>query len=99
MNDLFKTQKKNRVELTDGFFLTPDDNYGLILQRDVEKTRVKKDKTEETFLGKEQYFYPRTSQALTKYMNEALSEVKSLEDIKNTLERVEKTINEIKENW
>lgn len=32
-------------------------------------------------------------------MNETLNEVKSLEDIKNTLERVEKTINEIKENW
>lgn len=99
MNDLFLTQKKQRVELTDGFYLVPDGNYGLILQREVEKTRVKKDKTEETFLDKEQYFYPRTSQALTKYLNQTLSDSKSLEDIKNILERVEKTINEIKENW
>lgn len=49
MNDLFKNEKKQRVELTDGFYLVPDGNYGLILQREVEKTRVKKDKTEETF--------------------------------------------------
>lgn len=99
MNDLFKNEKKQRVELTDGFCLVPDGSYGLVLQREVEKTRVKKDKTEENYLDVQQFYYPRTSQALIKYMNETLSEVKSLEDIKNTLERVEKTINEIKENW
>jgi hypothetical protein len=99
MNDLFKNEKKQRIELTEGFFLVPDGAYGLVLQREVEKIRVKKDKTEEKYLDVQQFYYPRTSQALTKYLNETLSDSKSLEDIKNSLERVEKTINLIKENW
>lgn len=104
MNPLFKNSKK--IILDDKYSIIPDSDHGLVLvfeeQRQREKIDVKtKKKTGEiedyTFTDK--WYYPKTSFTLDRYLRLKLGETKDLEDIKNTLERIEKKVDELKENW
>lgn len=99
MNELFSKMKSERIELTDGYVLLPDSFNGIVLQRETEKIRTKKDKTEEKYTHIETIYQPTVSQTLTRYLQLSMSEAKSIEELKDIVLRVEKTIESIKERW
>lgn len=99
MNEVFKKMSSERIELTDNFFLLPDGFNGIILQRETEKTRTKKDKTEEKYTHIETIYQPTISKTLTRYLQLSTSEAKSIEELRDIVLRVENKINNLKENW
>ena len=99
MNEIFKKLNSERIELTDGYVLLPDSFNGIVLQRETEKTRKKKDKTEEKYTHVETIYQPTISKALTRYLQLTASEAKSIEELRDIVLRVENKINQIKESW
>ena len=99
MNEIFKKLNSERIELTDGYVLMPDGFNGIVLQRETEKTRKKKDKTEEKYTHVETIYQPTISKALTRYLQLTASEAKSIEELRDIVLRVEDKINQIKEVW
>ena len=99
MNEVFKKLNSERIELTDGYVLLPDGFNGIVLQRETEKTRRKKDETEEKYIHIETIYQPTVSQTLTRYLQLTASEAKSIEQLKDIVLRVEDKINQIKEVW
>ena len=99
MNEVFKKLNSERIELTDGYVLLPDSFNGIVLQRETEKTRRKKDKTEEKYIHVETIYQPTISKALTRYLQLTASEAKSIEELRDIVLRVEDKINSLKEVW
>lgn len=99
MNEIFTKINSERIELTDGYFLLPDSFNGIVLQRETEKIRTKKDKTEEKYIHIETIYQPTVSQTLTRYLQLSISEAKTIEELKDIVLRVESKINNIKERW
>ena len=106
MHEVFKKMKSKKIQLDSEFWLMPDPYKGLILQREVEKSRKKIDKEtkkptgeEETYTQIEQHFFPRLSQTLNKYLELKSTEASSIEELKDLVLKVEEKINLIKENW
>lgn len=99
MNEIFSKMKSERIELTDGYFLLPDGFNGIVLQRETEKIRTKKNKTEEKYTHIETIYQPTISKTLTRYLQLSTSEAKSIEELKAIVLRVEDKINNIKESW
>ena len=106
MHEIFKKLKSKRIQLDTEFWLLPDPYKGLILQREVEKSRKKIDKEtkkptgeEEIYTQVEQHFFPRLSQTLNKYLELKSTEASSIEELKELVLSVETTINSIKERW
>lgn len=102
MNEIFKNNNPNKIILDKLYSLQPDGFRGLVLVFEEERTRKKLDsKTKketgesEQYIFTEKYYYPKLSQSLTKYLKLSLNVSKDLEDIKNTLERIENKIAEI----
>ena len=101
MNSVFKNAGTRRINLDEKFYLAPNDNYGLMLTQEVVKIRKKVDKetkkpngeTEE-YLGTEKYYFPRLSQSINKYIQLTSNEATSIEELKEILLRIEKTIEE-----
>ena len=105
MNEVFTKMKSKKIQLDSEFWLMPDPYKGLILQREVEKSRKKIDKEtkkpteEETYTQIEQHFFPRLSQTLNKYLELKSTEASSIEELKDLVLKVEEKINLIRENW
>jgi hypothetical protein len=99
MNEIFTKLNSERIELTDGYVLLPDGFNGIVLQRETEKIRTKKDKTEEKYIHTETIFQPTISKTLTRYLQLTTSEAKSIEELRDIVLRVEDKINQIKEVW
>ena len=99
MNEVFTKMKSERIELTDGYVLLPDSFNGIVLQRETEKIRTKKDKTEEKYTHIETIYQPTVSQTLTRYLQLTASEAKSIEELRDIVLRVENKINSLKESW
>ena len=99
MNEVFTKMNSERIELTDNFFLLPDGFNGIILQRETEKIRRKKNETEEKYIHTETIFQPTISKTLTRYLQLTASEAKTVEELRDIVLRVENKINQIKENW
>src|SRR5690348_3480856 len=100
MNETFKKLKSKKIELDDTFYLLPDGFKGLVLQREVEKTRKKKDSGEkETYLDSEQWYFPTISQTLNHYLKLKSVDAQSVENLRDIVLRVEDKINKIKEQW
>ena len=99
MNEVFKKLNSKRIELTDGYVLMPDGFNGIVLQRETEKIRKKKDETEEKYTHVETIYQPTISQTLTRYLQLSTSEAKSIEEFRTIVLRVENKINNLKENW
>lgn len=106
MNDIFKNMNSKKIILDDKYYLEPDGYHGLVLVFEEERTRKKLDpKTKketgetEDYIFSDKWYFPKTSQTLDKYLTLSLKENKTVEELRNTLERVEKTIESIKENW
>ena len=99
MNEVFKKLNSERIELTDGYVLLPDSFNGIVLQREIEKTRRKKDETEEKYIHTETIYQPTISKTLTRYLQLSTSESKSIEELRDIVLRVEDKINQIKEVW
>ena len=99
MNNVFTKMNSERIELTDGYVLLPDPFNGIILQRETEKIRTKKDKTEEKYTHVETIYQPTISKTLTRYLQLSTSEAKSIEELRDIVLRVEDKINQIKEAW
>ena len=99
MNEVFKKLNSERIELTDGYVLLPDSFNGIVLQRETEKTRRKKNETEEKYIHVETIYQPTISKTLTRYLQLIASEAKSIEELRDIVLRVENKINQIKEVW
>ena len=99
MNEVFKKLNSERIELTDGYVLLPDGFNGIVLQRETEKTRRKKNETEEKYTHTETIYQPTISKTLTRYLQLTASEAKSIGELKDVVLRVENKINQIKEVW
>ena len=99
MNEIFTKLNSERIELTDGYVLLPDSFNGIVLQRETEKTRRKKNKTEEKYIHVETIYQPTISKTLTRYLQLSTSEAKSIEELRDVVLRVEDKINKIKEVW
>ena len=105
MHEIFTKMKSKKIQLDSEFWLMPDPYKGLILQREVEKSRKKIDKEtkkptgEEIYTKIEQHFFPRLSQTLNKYLELKSTEASSIEELKDLVLKVEEKINLIKENW
>ena len=65
MNEIFTKLNSERIELTDGYVLMPDGFNGIVLQRETEKTRRKKNETEEKYIHTETIYQPTISKTLT----------------------------------
>ena len=99
MNEIFTKLNSERIELTDGYVLLPDSFNGIVLQRETEKTRRKKDETEEKYIHVETIYQPTISKTLTRYLQLTASEAKSIGELRDVVLRVENKINQIKEVW
>ncbi len=99
MNEIFTKLNSERIELTDGYVLLPDSFNGIVLQRETEKTRRKKNETEEKYIHVETIYQPTISKTLTRYLQLTASEAKSIEELRDIVLRVEDKINQIKESW
>jgi hypothetical protein len=90
MHEVFKKMKSKKIQLDSEFWLMPDPYKGLILLREVEKSRKKIDKEtkkptgeEEIYTQIEQHFFPRLSQTLNKYLELKSTEASSIEELKD----------------
>lgn len=99
MNEIFIKFKSENIPLSDGFYLRPDGFRGLVLVKETEKVREKKDKTKEKYIHTESIYQPTVSKTLQRYLELSLSECKDIKEIKETLKRVENQILTIKEKW
>ena len=99
MNEIFEKFKSENIPLDGGYFLRPDGFRGLVLVRESEKVREKKDKTKEKYIHTESIYQPTVSKTLQRYLELSLSECKDIKEIKKTLERIENQILTIKETW
>lgn len=99
MNEVFTKMNSERIELSDNFFLLPDGFNGIVLQRETEKIRRKKNETEEKYTHIETIYQPTISKTLTRYLQLSTSEAKSIEELRDVVLRVENKINQIKESW
>ena len=99
MNEIFTKMNSERIELTDGYVLLPDSFNGIVLQRETEKIRRKKNETEEKYIHVETIYQPTISKTLTRYLQLTASEAKSIEELRDIVLRVENKINQIKEGW
>ena len=98
MHNIFKKMKAERIELTDGYHLETDGFKGLTLV--FEENRLKKNKKsgkEEPYLFRDMWYFPTLSQVFSKYLMVTTNEAKSLEDLKEILERVEDKIDNMKD--
>ena len=74
MNKIFEKHKTQRIDLCEEFFLVPDSFKGLVLTKEVVKTRKKLDKDRkktgetEQYTDIQQWFFPKLSQTLSKYL-------------------------------
>jgi hypothetical protein len=94
MNKVF--QKTQLIELCEEFFLVPDGFKGLVLTKEVIKTRKKLDKETrkptgetETYNDIEQWFFPKLSQTLNKYLQLKTCEANSVQELLEVVLRVE----------
>lgn len=99
MNEIFEKFKSENIPLDGEYFLRPDGFKGLVLVRETEKSREKKDGTKEKYIHTESIYQPTISKTLQRYLELSLSECKDIKEIKQTLERVESQILKIKEKW
>jgi hypothetical protein len=99
MNDIFKAMNSKKIILEGKYYLEPDSDHGLVLTFEEERIREKKDGTEEKYLFQDRWFFPRTSQTLSKYLSLVVQESNTIEELKETVERVENLILTIKEKW
>lgn len=98
MNELFKQKKNKRIQLCEDYFLSPDSYKGLVLTKEVIKTRKKLDKDRkktgeiEQYTDLDHWYFPKLSQTLSKYLQLKTLECDSVEELLETVLRVEKMI-------
>ncbi len=99
MNNVFK--KSDRIELDSEFCLVPDGFRGLVLTKEEIKIRKKVDKEtkkptgeEEQYIDLKQFYYPKLSQTLNKYLELKSCEAKSIEELRDIVLGVETLIKE-----
>lgn len=99
MNSVFKNAGAKKINLDEEFYLSPDENYGLMLTQEVVKIRKKVDKEtkkptgeEEEYLGTERWYFPKLSQAVNKYIQLSGNEATSIVELREILLRIENTI-------
>lgn len=98
MHNIFKKMKVERIELTDGYHLEPDPYRGLMLvHEEIGEKENKKTGEKEPTVKRTALFYPKISQIFSKYLMVTTNEAKSIEELKETVERVERKIDEMKD--
>ena len=93
MNKAFKNTQK--IVLDDKFYLEPDQFKGLVLVFNEERTRTKKDGTEEQYVFEDRYYHPSLSQTLRKYMMLKVNYANSINDLHTIVQQLENTINSL----
>jgi len=101
MNQIFEKKKTNVIILDDNYFLSPDQFKGLVLTKEETKTRKKLNEDRkptgetESYTDKKEWFYPKLSQTLNKYLELKTCEAKSVEELKEIVLRIETTISKL----
>ena len=104
MNNVFKN--KNRIDLEEGFYLTPDGFRGIVLNVETEKTRKKIDKEtkkptgeEEQYVDIENYYFPVLGMALKKYVELSQNSAKNLEEVIEKTDKILTVVEEFKTKY
>lgn len=98
MHTIFKKMKVDKIELTDGYHLEADSYRGLILVHEEIGEKVnKKTGEKEPTVKREALYYPTLSKVFSRYLMVTTNEAKSIEELKETVERVERKIDEMKD--
>jgi hypothetical protein len=98
MHTIFKNMNTDRIELTDGYHLEPDGYRGLVLvHEEIGEKENKKTGEIEPTVKRQSHFYPKLSQIFSKYLMVTTNEAKSIEELKQILERVEGKIDNMKD--
>lgn len=97
MNEIFKKVNKKRIALDDKWSLEPDQFKGLVLVLEEPRTRIKKDtEIEEIYTFVDKWYHLKLSQALENYLKQTTLKASSIEELKEIVLRVEKTIENLK---
>jgi hypothetical protein len=94
MNKIFTEKNTDKVVLDEKYYLEPDGFKGLVLVFEEPRVREKKDKTEEDYVFQDRWYFPKLSQTISKYLMLTTNEAKSIEELRDIVLRVEKTIND-----
>lgn len=98
MHNIFKKMKVERIELSDGYHLEPDQYRGLMLiHEEIGEKENKKTGEKEPTVKRTAIYHPTLSQIFSKYLMVTTNEAKSLEELKEILERVEGKIDSMKD--
>lgn len=97
MNNIFKKAGKDKIQIDNNYFLETDSFRGIVLVREFEKERKKKDETVETYLAQERWYYPRVVMALEKYFDDKHNS--DLSKIKENTEEALKVLKEFRDNF
>ena len=85
------------MKLDEKHLIVYDDN-NVTLRFQENRVRIKKDKTEESYLFKEDRYYPNVKSALKSYVNLKLKGSESMQDILDRIDEVELLISKLKTN-
>lgn len=80
MNKAFKNSI--RIELDSNWFIESDGDNGVILTfREIRERVNKKTEEKEEYMFEDKFYYPRIAQALRAYVNKALNNSSSIQEI------------------
>jgi len=97
MNEIFKRMKTKKIPLCEKYYLSPDQFKGLVLVLEEPRVRIKKDtEEEETYTFVDKWYHLTLSQTLENYLKQTALKATSIEDLRDIVLRVEKTIEKIK---
>jgi hypothetical protein len=85
------------MKLDENHLIVYDDN-NVTLRFQEDRVRIKKDKTEESYLFKEDRYYPNVKSALKSYVNLKLKGSESIQNILDRIDDVELLISKLKTN-
>ena len=100
MNNIFK--HKDRVDLTEHYYLTSDSYKGVVLVQHFPAQRTNKKKETVEYTAEERFYYPTLAQALDKFVSLrqiVLPEVSEMLEIQKETLDILKEFKELYKNW
>ena len=94
MNKVFT--KNNKIELDDKYSLTPDSDNGIVLTfNEIRQRKNKETKETEDYSFKDNWYFPKISQALNQYVKLTQNSSTSIQNILDEVNRIAKVIDRI----
>ena len=91
--------KTKRIELDEKWYITPDADSGVVLT--FSETRLRKNKEEvlESYLFKDEFFFPKISQSLEKYVKITGNSTYTIEEILENSRKTKDIIDKIEKEF